>query len=116
MLGESGGELVFGCVGHLVERHAAGTGIHAHHIEGFLDGNGVDVDEEVVAEIEVFELESGTFRNLAVKVVLADVVSDFGSDIGKHRNHALAAQRQQRNDLVVVAGIHVETVAAERRY
>ena len=35
--------------------------------------------------------------------------------VGQHADHALAAQSQQRHDLVIVAGVNVQAVTAGRR-
>ena len=50
--------------------------------------------------------------DIAVPVALADVVDYMRQQVGQHRNYALGTQRKGRGNLVVVAAVDVQPVAA----
>ena len=54
---------------------------------------------------------SGSF-NVSGKEIGADLVRFGRQQIGQHGNDALAAEREDRHDLIVVAGIDIKRIAA----
>ncbi len=100
-------------IGHDIERHAAVADFLAHDVHGFLDGDGVDVAEERVDEVDVLDLQSRGLSHVAVDGFHGDIVGHFRGDIGEDGDDALRAESAERGDLVVVAAVEVEFIAAE---
>ena len=91
----------------------AGAGVVAQQVHGFLHGDGVHVAEQDIAQLQHFQLQCGRFGAFPVEPQLANVVGLPGGHMGQHGDDALAAQGQQGDDLVVVAGVDVQLVAAQ---
>ena len=97
------------------QRQADAAGFPAQAIHRPLDGDGVRLFEQRPHQAHGLQLQAQAFGMVAVKPQLADVVGHLGRHVGQHADHALAAQRQHRYDLIVVAGVDVQLVAAQLR-
>ena len=100
-------------VTQLHQGQAAGAGLKALQVHGVLYGDGVDLAEQAVGNAQQLQLQGSAFGGLAVKPQLADVMGLAGGNVGKNRDNALGSQREQGNDLVIVAGVDGQVVAAE---
>ena len=98
---------------HGGERQTAFAAVPAQQVHRFLDRDGVDVREQGVDQRQQLQLELAALSDLAVKEKLADFVGLTRRDVGENRDDALAAQLEQRDNLVIVAGIEVKLVAAQ---
>ena len=111
MLPERGFKLLLMYRLHRRERHAERAGLIAEELHRRLHGDGIDLAEERIDEIAVINLHLRSFRRLALKIELAHLVRVLRRDIGKHGDDTLAAERKNRDDLVVIAGVDIELLA-----
>lgn len=103
------------CGGGRNERQTAVTGIPAKAVHGPLDRDGVDVGKQCLDKRHRLELHGQALGSLTGEPFDADVMGVLRGYVGQHADHALAAQSQQRHDLVIVAGVNVQAVTAGRR-
>ena len=94
------------------QRQAAGTSLIAQLIHSKLYWDRVHIAEQSFAQGQIFQLCSKAGCNITVKPLLADLVGFAGGHIGKYADHTLAAQSQQGNDLIIVAGIDIQRITA----
>ena len=92
----------------LDQRQAASTGLPAQAVHRPLCGDRVNVGKQGLAQGQDFQLHLQAFLRFTGEPLGADVVSILGCHVGQHTDDALAAQSQQRDDLVVVAGVDVQ--------
>ena len=98
------------------ERQTAVAGIPAKAVHGPLDRDGVDVGQNKCPWIRRhrLELHGQALGSLTSEPFGTDVMGVLRGYVGQHADHALAAQSQQRHDLVIVAGVDVQAVTAGR--
>src|SRR5699024_3656303 len=85
------------------ERQAEGAYLLAHHIQGGLDGNGIDLHEEAVGQSQILHRCGQSLLPAALQVVHDHVVDLPGHDIGPHGDDAAAADGEEGDGDVVVA-------------
>ena len=77
-----------------------------------LDGDGVDLDEQRVDQVEQPELQRGALRIPPVERELRDVVRLARHDVGQHGDDPDPSERHDGRDLVVVAAVNRKVVPA----
>ena len=97
---------------HLIQRQAAAAAAVSHQVHCLFDRNRIDVREQRVDQFQQLQLQLTALLDLAVKEQLADVVGLTRHDVGQHRDDTLCTQRQQGNNLVIVARVDIQLVAA----
>lgn len=96
--------------GYRAEGETVAADVLAHQVEGFLHRDGVYFNEEVVRDLEELELQVARFLHAPFEEVRHHAVGFSRGDVGENRNDARRAEREHRNDHVVVARIHDEVV------
>ena len=71
-----------------------------------LDGNRINLAEKQVYQRQILELKFKRTLGVALKESVNDKVSIHRCQMRKYRDNALAAERHNRNNLVIVAGIN----------
>ena len=84
------------------QRQTAFTGLPAQAVHGPLDRDGVYIGKQRLDERQGFQLHGQAPGGVTCKPLGADVVGVLGRDVGQHADDALAAQCQQRHNLVIV--------------
>ena len=107
-------EVVIAGNAHRHQRQLALAGVEAVKIHRCLDGDRVDVAEHDVHELKVVEVQLLRLRKVVVQKQLADPVHLLRANVREYRDNAQRTERHEGHGLVVVAGIDVELVAAER--
>ena len=90
------------------QRKSGRTHIEALHIEGSLDRDRIDLNEELVDQGKGLELELFGLLVSALQAVHDKVMRLTGRNIGKDGNDTRAAQGTEGHDLVIVAGINID--------
>jgi hypothetical protein len=62
---------------------------------------------------EVFELKLSCPFGISLEEFLAHGIGFAGEKIGKNRDHTLAAEGKNGNDLIVVSGINIDLILAK---
>lgn len=99
----------------LHQRQTALACVPAQYIHRILDRDGVYLAEQSLAQGQHFQLQGAGPCRISLKPCLAAVVYQLRLDVGDHADNALAAQRQQGDHLIIIAGIEVQVIAAELR-
>ena len=102
------------CGGGRNERQTAVTGIPAKAVHGHLTGMGLTSANSALISGTALRLHGQALGSLTGEPFGADVMGVLRGYVGQHADHALAAQSQQRHDLVIVAGVDVQAVTAGR--
>ena len=97
------------------QRQAALAGLPAQHVHGVLHRDGVHLAEQCIGQRQHFQLQVACLGSVTVKEGLAAVVHQLRLDVGDDADDALAAEGQQGDHLVVVAGVDVQLVTAQLR-
>ena len=90
-------------------------GLQAHQVHGRLHGDGVDLHEQGVDEVEIAQLRLQSLFMAAGQIVRDHVVHGARHDIRPHGDDAGRAEGHQRDGDVIVAAVHREVVAQVTR-
>ena len=101
-------------VAHGNERQSALARVEADQVHRRLDRDRVDVGEHDIHQLHIVEVHLGRFRKVIVQAKLTDLVHLLGAEVREYGDNAQRTQRHEGNGLVVVAGVDIQLVAAER--
>ena len=96
---------------HLRERHTQRSRIVAEAAHRRLDGDGIDLAEERIDEIGIVDLHLYRRAHIAVKIMLTYIMCHARRNIRQHGDHTRTAKRQNRYNLVIVAGVDRKIIA-----
>ena len=96
---------------HHSERKADEILTKAHRVHGSLYRYRIDLTEERVDERQKLQLQFGAALSIAGEEAAADLLGLCRHHVGEHGDHTAAAQREQRNDQVIISGVEVQLVA-----
>ena len=113
MLLENGLERLTLGITHPRERQAAVADVQAHQIHGLLDRDGVHIGEERVAQVDVLQLHLTALVGVSIQIAHDHIVHQLRQNVGDHGDHALRPQGEEGGNLVVVAGVDIQLIAAE---
>ena len=89
---------------HVPQGHPEGPHVPPHHVQGSLDGDGVHLHEQAVHQVQIPQGCCPGLRLPPLQVVHDHLVALPGHDVSPHGDDAAAADGQQGQGDVVVAG------------
>ena len=96
---------------HLRKRHAQRPRIIAEAAHRRFDGDGVDLTEERIDKICIVDLHLCRRAHITIKIMLTYIVCRARRNIRQHGDHTRTAERQNRHNLVIVAGVDRKIIA-----